>query len=209
MIGAGNNGSVSEKERNRKSQAIEAHTASASSLRARAHQLSLREQLYSNHFLCERYYAASARLIQALGQGDVPEAIGEIIGNLIGSEEVAVFRYNALDRSLSTIWSMGLTGEVLHAMSTAKELIEHATSPRAGQIDDRQVQTVQLPVDKRVTACVPMRCGDEVVGVIVILNLLLQKKALEWMDYELLKFLGTYGAVAMKLQSTQIDLVSP
>src|SRR5579859_7270790 len=52
-------------------------------LRARAQQLSLREQLERQHFLLERLNAASARLLQAIETGDVYEAIGEIIGNLV------------------------------------------------------------------------------------------------------------------------------
>jgi hypothetical protein len=43
-----------------------------------------------NHFLLERLHASSARLIQSLETGDAFEAVAEIIGNLIGSEEVAI-----------------------------------------------------------------------------------------------------------------------
>jgi len=45
-------------------------------------------------------------------------------------------------------------------------------------------------------------------GVIAIFGLLPQKNNLEWADYELLKFLETYGAVAMKFQRLQGRQVS-
>lgn len=47
-------------------------------LRLRARQLSLREQLERHHFLLERLHATSTRLIQAVEQGQVFEALGEI-----------------------------------------------------------------------------------------------------------------------------------
>jgi len=77
-------------------------------LRVRAQQLSLRERLERQHFLLARLNAASARLLQAVEQGDVYEAVGEIIGNLIGSEEVAIFRHHSADHTFSLVCSVGL-----------------------------------------------------------------------------------------------------
>jgi len=70
-------------------------------LRVRVQQISLREQIERNHFLLMRLNAANARLIQSLEQGDVFDAIAEIIANLIGSEEVAVFDYHAAEQNFS------------------------------------------------------------------------------------------------------------
>src|SRR5215469_17572323 len=67
-------------------------------LRVRAQQLSLREQLENQHSLLARLNAASGWLIQAVEQSQVFEAIGEIIGNLIGSEEVAIFQHRTTDQ---------------------------------------------------------------------------------------------------------------
>src|SRR6267378_7559662 len=77
-------------------------------LRLRVQQLSLREQIERNHFLLMRLNAASARLIQSLEQGDVFEAIAEIIANLLGSEEIAVFDYRAAEKTFSLAWSSGV-----------------------------------------------------------------------------------------------------
>src|SRR5207245_6927533 len=63
-------------------------------LRLRVQQLSLREQIERNHFLLMRLNAASARLIQSIEAGDVFDAIAEIIANLIGCEEIAVFDFH-------------------------------------------------------------------------------------------------------------------
>lgn len=60
-----------------------------------------------------------------------------------------------------------------------------------------------LPCEENLTACVPLKLDREVIGVIVILGLLPPKNGLEWVDFELLKFLETYGAVAVQLQHLQ------
>src|SRR5713226_5579138 len=80
-------------------------------LRVRVQQLSLREQIERNHFLLMRLNAANARLIQSLEQGDVFEAIAEIIANLVGSEEVAVFDYRAAEKTFSLAWTSGVEAE--------------------------------------------------------------------------------------------------
>jgi hypothetical protein len=45
--------------------------------------------------------------------------------------------------------------------------------------------------------------------VIAILGLLPQKNCLEWADFELLKFLEVYGAVALQFHRLQQDRVTP
>src|SRR5437667_4334733 len=82
-------------------------------LRLRVQQLSLREQIERNHFLLMRLNAANARLVQSLEQGDVFEAIAEIIANLIGYEEVAVFDYKPAEQTFSLAWSSRVEADVL------------------------------------------------------------------------------------------------
>src|SRR5580692_9852210 len=82
-------------------------------LRLRVQQLSLREQIERNYFLLMRLNAANARLLESLEQGNVFEAIGEIIANLIGSEEVAVFDYRPGRQDFSLAWSRGVEASTL------------------------------------------------------------------------------------------------
>jgi hypothetical protein len=68
---------------------------------------------------------------------------------------------------------------------------------------------VLLPYEKNLTACIALKASREVVGVIAIFGLLPQKNGLEWVDYELLKFLETYAAVALQFQRLQGKQVAP
>jgi len=178
-------------------------------LRVRVQQLSLREQIERNHFLLMRLNAANARLIQSLEQGDVFEAIAEIIANLVGSEEVAVFDYHPSEQNFSLGWSTGIEAEALRPFLCGAGMFGRAVQQGLSQFQERQPDGVLLPYEKNLTACVILKSSREIVGVIAIFGLLPQKNNLEWADYELLKFLETYGAVAMKFQRLQGIQVSP
>ena len=177
-------------------------------LRVRVQQLSLREQIERNHFLLMRLNAANARLLQSLEQGDVFEGIAEIIANLLGSEEIAVFDYHPAEKTFSLAWSSGVEAEALQPFLCGAGMFGRAVQQGLSQFQERQQDGALLPYEKNLTACVILKSSREIVGVIAIFGLLPQKNNLEWADYELLKFLETYGAVAMKFQRLQGRQVS-
>jgi len=177
-------------------------------LRLRVQQLSLREQIERNHFLLMRLNAANARLIQSLEQGDVFEAIAEIIANLIGSEEVAVFDYKPAEQTFSLAWSSRDEVDGLQPFLCGAGMFGSAVRQGMSQFQERQPETALLPHERNLTACIVLKAGGEIVGVIAIFGLLPQKDNLEWADFELLKFLETYAAVAIKFQRLQQKQVS-
>jgi hypothetical protein len=210
MIGTGN-GSRPLAKAGRRIEPADANSSILSGteeLRLRVQQLSLREQIERNHFLLMRLNAANARLIQSLEQGDVFEAIAEIIANLIGSEEVAVFDYHPAEQTFSMAWSSGVEAAAMQPFSCGAGMFGRAVQQGLSQFHERQPETALLPHEKNLTACIILKSGGEIVGVIAIFGLLQQKGNLEWADFELLKFLETYGAVAIKFQRLQWKQVS-
>lgn len=181
----------------------------AQELRRHTHQLSLRDQIERNHFLLKRLNAASARLIQALDDADVYPAIAEIIANLIGSEEVAIFHYDPSDESFSLAWSWGIDEETLQQFSRGVGLIGRAARQGATQFRDRVTDIPLHHHEQNLTACIVLKSSGEVVGVIPTLRLLPQKNGLEWADFELIKFLEIYGAVAVQFQKLRETPVAP
>jgi len=182
---------------------------STQELRVRTQQLSLREQLERNHFLLERLYAASAGLIQALNDGDVHTAIGEILGNLIGCEEAALFHYNPENRRFALAWSVGMSDETLQQFSKGTGMMWRTVGEGLTQFRDRQNESHLQPCEQNLTASVILKSSREVVGVILLFGLLPQKSGFEWVDYQILKFLETYGAVTIQLQSLRKNAVTP
>jgi hypothetical protein len=211
MIGTGDEGRPPVKEGCR----IEAahressiHTGTEE-LRLRVQQLSLREQIERNHFLLMRLNAASARLIQSIEAGDVFDAIAEIIANLIGCEEIAVFDFHPSRQDFSLAWSLGVEADALKPFLCGAGMFGRAVQQAMSQFQERQPEAALLPFEKKLTACVILKSSREIIGVIAIFGLLPQKNSLEWADYELLKFLETYAAVAIQLQRLQGKQVAP
>ena len=177
-------------------------------LRLRVQQLSLREQIERNHFLLMRLNAANARLIQSLEQGDAFEAIAEIIANLIGCEEVAIFDYHPGEQNFSLAWTSGVEAAAMQPLLCGAGMFGRTVEQGVSQYRERQPETSLLLHEKNLTACVILKSSREVVGVVAMFGLLPQKSQLEWADFELVKFLETYGAVAIKFQRLQGKQVS-
>lgn len=190
-------------------QAAGERITSHETLRTETRQLSLREQLERNHFLLKRLYAASAGIINAVEDGDVHAAIGEILGNLIGSEEVAIYHYHKADRRFACAWSAGLSDELLGRLQHGTPIMRRTVDEGMTQLREHQINSCLEPCEQNLTASVILKSSRQVVGVILIFGLLPQKNGLEWVDYELLKFLETYGAVAIQLQSLQKNAGAP
>lgn len=138
-------------------------------------------------------------------QGRVYEAIGEIIGNLIGSEEASILRYCATRQTFSPVWSTGVGEETLRQFTVRAGLVGRATHEGASQFRHRRPAAPLLPCEEKLTVCVPLKLDREVIGVVVILGLRPSKNGLEWVDFEILKLLETCGAVAVELQHLQKD----
>lgn len=210
MIGDGNGDWLIAKAGCRTAGEVNSSTSTGKEeLRLRVQQLSLREQMERNHFLLVRLNAASARLIQSLDGGDVFDAIAEIIANLIGSEEIAVFDYHAAKQTFSLAWSWGVEANDLQPLLCGAGMLGRAVEQGASQFKERQPEALLLPFEKKLTACVILKSSREIVGVIALFGLLPQKNCLEWSDYELLKFLETYAAVAIQFQKLQGHQVAP
>jgi hypothetical protein len=182
--------------------------AEAEVLRSRAQLRSLREQIENKDFLLKRLNAASVRLIQALEIGDVYEGIAEIIANLVGSEEVAIFHYSSAAKTFSLAWSWGVESATLQQFASGAGMLGRAVHKGASQFRDRQPDELLLPHEKNLTACIVLKSSDVSVGVIGIFGLLPQKSRLEWADFELLKFLEIYGAAAIQFHELQKTLVA-
>src|SRR5260370_6947261 len=114
-------------------------------LRVRVQQLSWREQIERNHFLLMRLNAANARLIQSLEQGDVFEGIAEIIANLLGSEEIAVFDYHPVEKTFSLAWSSGVEAEALQPFLCGAGTFARAVEQGLSQFQEHQHDGTLLP----------------------------------------------------------------
>src|SRR3979411_1584078 len=68
-----------------------------------------------------KVYAARMRLQNALDQADALDAIREIAGNLIGTEEVAVFKVDKKRSELWLYWSFGVDPNKHSVLEVARD----------------------------------------------------------------------------------------
>jgi hypothetical protein len=150
-------------------------------------------------------YVASNRLHGTLELPEVLEAIHEIIINLIGSEELAVFELDKRRRELRLLSSFGVDAEQYRSVNLDDSAI--AKTALSGEMFLREPppNNTSAPISS-LTTCIPMMLGEEVIGVIAVFRMLPQKPALVSVDRELFALLGSHAGLALHCAKLQARL---
>lgn len=129
-------------------------------------------------------YVASYQMHGTLDRETVLAAIQEIIVNLVGSEEFAVFERD-FGGEFRLAASVGMTAD--------ESIIRHQRVTHATATGETWVSAQHGDL----TACIPLKIDERVTGFIVICRLLAHKTSLEPLDLELFDLLGTHAAMAL------------
>jgi hypothetical protein len=133
-----------------------------------------------------RAEAARKRLRECKDQKNACEIVREIVSNLLGCEEMALFEVDRKQQKLALIWSFGVEPGKLHL---PQRLSDSALSGvLAGDARIAQVcGHVGSAGDKdKASAFVPIQFGGQTAGVLALLRLLPQKTNLDGTDRALL-----------------------
>jgi hypothetical protein len=134
-------------------------------------------------------YVASYQLHGTLDRARVLAAIKEIVINLIGSEELAIFEVDHHFDAMMLIDSFGIDQDRWAAVP----LNSSDSISLAGTTGERFISDgVKAPL-----AAIPLKLDEQVIGVIAIFSLLQQKTGLEALDFELFDLLASHGATAL------------
>jgi GAF domain-containing protein len=142
-----------------------------------------------------RLSAARKRLAESRGQEDAIDGVREIVANLLGSEELGLFRVDQRSTTLPAFWSFGIDLEgydLLRALGDAglervmrgECHVELAAGEHAGEMG-------------RARAFVPIRVANQTIAILAILRLLPQKLDFDGADMELFKLLSDEAANAL------------
>jgi hypothetical protein len=141
-------------------------------------------------------YVAGSRIRGSLDRQEVLLALGEVVVNLVGSEAFAILDRVTCGGPLTVASSMGVTdararieGLRLEEWMTDAILLRDGPARACGE--------TATPLPSGVTACLPLRVEGNVVGAIVIFELLAHKAHLEGTDRELLELLAREAATAL------------
>jgi hypothetical protein len=145
------------------------------------HQIELQSSNLSN------LYVASYQLHASVERDTVLSTIQEIVINLIGSEEVAIFEWHDAAGEFRLASSFGVEESRLKNFKAGSRLLsgevfvnDHAAGGEDG-----------------LTACVPLRIGDRVTGAILVFRLLEHKQGLQEVDHELFELLAVHASTAL------------
>ena len=141
-------------------------------------------------------YVACQRLHSQLSRREVLLAVRELISNLIGCEEYALFSL-ASDGALHRVASFGLDSGALERLDARTGLIGRTV--RTGEIYLRPESdgVEAAPHESNLTACIPLQREGIVVGAIALFHLLPQKPGFQELDRELFGLLKTHLATAL------------
>jgi hypothetical protein len=140
-------------------------------------------------------YVASYQFAGTLDREKVLLLIQEILSNLVGSEETAVFELDEAGGSLRLISSNGIAPEPFARVATGQGVI--GTVAVTGETWIAGDSGPAADAEKLLTACVPLKLEDKVTGALAIFRLLPQKRGIEPVDRELFDLLATHAAMAL------------
>jgi nitrate/nitrite-specific signal transduction histidine kinase len=129
-------------------------------------------------------YVASYQLHTSVDRDAVLTAIQEIVINLIGSEQLAIYEHDGDAFRLAT--QFGLDDEQVATRVAGEYAVEKLGE---GHIFDGNPQPL--------TASVPLRIGERVIGAILVFRLLEHKLSLEVVDHELFDLLAVHASTAL------------
>lgn len=143
-----------------------------------------------------RYVSLTSRFVAicqmhgARDRGQILERMHEVVANLVGCEEFAVFLKDPSTGALTLARSMGVEAEAMD------ELIARGAEIQAC-IRDGQARFDFVDDALPLSACVPIGCKGEVAGVLILLSMLPQKQRLQPSDRELLTLMCDHAATAV------------
>jgi hypothetical protein len=129
---------------------------------------------------------ASHLLAHAADREQVLDAIEEIVVNMIGSEEVAIFEADQPERRMRIARVRGI--DVRHPRFSLASAPVRQVLAGGNQV---------LPAGRELTAVVPLRIATTVYGAVAVFRLLAQKPSLDPTDRELMELLSLQGAIAL------------
>ncbi len=144
-------------------------------------------------------YVASYRLHETLDRREVINSLQEILANLVGSEETALFELDDAHRRLRLVASSGIQREAYESLPLDRGRIGAAVL--SGEIyvaeAKESTDTAAEAIEQNLTACIPLKLEGRVTGAIAIFRLLPQKSGVESLDCEIFDLLGSQAAMAL------------
>jgi len=142
-------------------------------------------------------YIASSRLHSTLDREETLEIIKEVVINFVGAEKFAVLLYDKSTNRLRVETSEGFEDdEDFPEIQLGKGVIGKAAEKRENYFVDGPVSEGSDNLLEPIIA-IPLIIQGQMIGLLAIYRLFIQKEQLESIDYQLFSMLGEHAATAL------------
>jgi transcriptional regulator with GAF, ATPase, and Fis domain len=142
-------------------------------------------------------YVASYQLHTTLNFEEVVRTIIEIVINMIGSDQFAIFIFDDATKALQVVVSEGVDVKKLKKAKPEDGVIGDVIRKGEGHFESDLSRPMD-PHEAHPIICVPLKIKDKIIGALAIFSLLEQKrKGLARVDYEILAMLAGHTATAL------------
>jgi nitrate/nitrite-specific signal transduction histidine kinase len=185
-------------------------------LRRQLAEIEASRQKYSHQYLeveqqnnnLANLYVASYQLHSTLDREEVVSAIKEIVINLIGSEELALYEMDADGTALRLVGWFGIDPVSYATVPVGSGIIGKTAASGEIFLPGKGLDLAPTPRESNLTVCIPMKLQEKVIGALAVFRLLPQKKGFEAVDFELFNLLGTHAATALYLSKLHSESTS-
>lgn len=139
-------------------------------------------------------YVCMYRLHATLEYDTLIQTIKEIVISLLGAEDFGIFLRNEKEDGFFMAGHEGVDQSVQEQINFTEGVIGNAIATGESFID----QEAKKP-NGAVIACIPLKIGSRVLGVLLVFNLLNHKQGFNPVDFELLEILGRHAATAISV----------
>lgn len=187
-------------------EAIEHANEERERLRARLEEIEAENQRVCDEYVSiqekstelAQLYVALERIHGGTSRAETLAALQEIVINVIGSEELALFERRG--ERLALVQSFGLDPEPWRELPLERGAIGAAAAGRPF-VAGRDGAPRPAPGEEELTAAIPLRFGREVVGVVAVFRLLGHKPVLGETDQLLFELISAHAGVALHLRA--------
>jgi GAF domain-containing protein len=141
-------------------------------------------------------YVAVTSVHGALDRPSVLSSVQEIVTNLIGSEELAIFETDVSNARLVLLASTGIEPGPYQEINVGEGAIGNAAATGARLIRPEGGSLTE-DGDASLTACIPLNVAGRIVGVLAVFRLLPHKGHLDAVDLDLFDVLAAHAASAL------------
>ncbi len=141
-------------------------------------------------------YVASYQLHSTLDMNEVLEIITEIIINLIGAQTFAMMMLNEKKHEMYPVKVEGMPIEAMPAVRVGEGVIGGVAE--TGETYYRETVDKYAPLDlHHPMVALPLQIKEDIIGLILVYDLLPQKQSLQKVDYDLFNLLAAHAATAI------------